>query len=98
MMIEKMTIEQWRREAPELRAKSERVLERFKPARRQKPRHPAERSFCAVSERPSVLSGLPQASLGEASPRVQPEATSSDAPAYMCAGVSLTALPTSFGS
>lgn len=39
-----MTIEQWRREAPEVRQERE-ALERFKPAHRQKPRHPAEAEF-----------------------------------------------------
>jgi hypothetical protein len=57
MMIEKMTIEQWRREAPELRAKSERVLERFKPVRRQKPRHPAEAEFLRRIGTPERLIG-----------------------------------------
>ncbi|HEX4116782.1 MAG TPA: hypothetical protein VHY18_13010 [Solirubrobacteraceae bacterium] len=45
MTTEKLNIEQWRRETPALRAKSEKALERFKPARRQKPRHPAEAEF-----------------------------------------------------
>jgi hypothetical protein len=57
MMIEKMTIEQWRREAPELRAKSEKALERFKPARRQKPRHPAEAEFLRRIGTPERLIG-----------------------------------------
>ena len=55
MTIEKMTIEQWRREAPELRAKGERVLERFKPVRRQKPRHPAEAEFLSRIGTPERL-------------------------------------------
>ncbi len=57
MTIEKMTIEQWRREAPELRAKSERVLERFKPARRQKPRSAAEAEFLRRIGTPERLIG-----------------------------------------
>lgn len=42
MTTEKMTIEQWRREAPELCSKSETVLTRFKPPRREKPRSAVE--------------------------------------------------------
>jgi hypothetical protein len=57
MTIEKMTIEQWRQEAPELRAKSEKVLERFKPARREKPRHPAEGEFLRRIGTPERLIG-----------------------------------------
>jgi hypothetical protein len=57
MTIEKMTIEQWHREAPELRAKSEKALERFKPARRQKPRDPAEAAFLRRIGTPERLIG-----------------------------------------
>jgi hypothetical protein len=57
MTIEKMTIEQWRQEAPELRAKSEKMLERFGPARRQKPRHPAEAEFLRRIGTPERLVG-----------------------------------------
>ncbi len=57
MTIEKMTIEQWRQEAPALRAKSEKALERFKPARRQKPRHPAEAEFLRRIGTPERLIG-----------------------------------------
>jgi hypothetical protein len=57
MTIEKMTIEQWRQEAPELRAKSEKVLERFKPARREQSRHPAEAEFLRRIGTPERLIG-----------------------------------------
>lgn len=57
MTIEKMTIEQWRQKAPELRAKSEKMLERFKPARREKPRHPAEAEFLRRIGTPERLIG-----------------------------------------
>ena len=57
MTIEKRTIEQWRREAPELRAKSEKVLERFKPARRQKPRSTTEAEFLRRIGTPERLIG-----------------------------------------
>ncbi len=67
MTTEKLSIEQWRREAPELRSKSEKALERFEPARRQKPRHPAEAEFLRRIGTPERLIGPPQTSLGEAS-------------------------------
>jgi hypothetical protein len=54
---ETIDIEQWRREAPELRAKSEKALERFKPARRQKPRHAAEAEFLRRIGTPERLIG-----------------------------------------
>jgi hypothetical protein len=57
MPTEKLSIEQWRREAPELRAKSEEVLERFKPAHRQKPRHPAKAEFLRRIGTPERLIG-----------------------------------------
>ena len=57
MTIEKMTIEQWRQEAPELRAKSEKVLARFRPASRQKPRSPVEAEFLRRLGTPERLIG-----------------------------------------
>jgi hypothetical protein len=63
MTIEKMTIEQWRREAPELRAKSEKALERFKPARRQKPRSADEAEFLRHIGTPERLIGPTTAEL-----------------------------------
>ncbi len=57
MTTEKLNIEQWRREAPELRAKSEKALERFKPARRQKPRYLAEAEFLRRIGTPERLIG-----------------------------------------
>jgi hypothetical protein len=40
-----MSLEQWRSEAPERRAKSERILSRLRPIRRDKPRDPVEARF-----------------------------------------------------
>jgi hypothetical protein len=57
MTTERLSIEQWRREAPALRAKGEKVLERFIPARRQKPRHPAEADFLRRIGTPEHLIG-----------------------------------------
>lgn len=55
MKTKTLTIDEWRREVPELRTKSERALAGFKPPRREKPRDPVEAEFCAGSAR---LSGL----------------------------------------
>lgn len=57
MTTKKMTIEQWHREAPELRAKSERVLARFKPPRREKPRSATETEFLRRIGTPERLIG-----------------------------------------
>jgi len=45
MKAKTLTIDRWRREAPQLRAKSERILAGFGPPRREKPRDPAEAEF-----------------------------------------------------
>ena len=57
MTTERLSIEQWRREAPAWCAKGEKVLERFRPARRQKPRHPAEADFLRRIGTPERLIG-----------------------------------------
>jgi hypothetical protein len=57
MKIQKITFEQWRREAPELRAKSARVLARFEPPRREKPRDPVEAEFLRRIGTPERLIG-----------------------------------------
>lgn len=48
MTTKKMTIERWRREAPELRAQTERALAGFRPPRREKPRSAAEVEFLRI--------------------------------------------------
>lgn len=57
MTTEKMTIEQWQRERPELRAASEKILARFNPPRRQKPRSPTEGEFLRRIGTPERLIG-----------------------------------------
>lgn len=52
-----MTFEQWRREAPAWRAKSERVVARLGPIRRDKPRDPAEAAFLRSIGTPERLIG-----------------------------------------
>lgn len=57
MKTKTLTIDQWRREAPELRAKSERALAGFKPPRREKPRDPVEAEFLGRIGTPERLVG-----------------------------------------
>lgn len=45
MTTKTMSFEQWRREAPELRAKSAQILARLPPAKREKPREAIEAEF-----------------------------------------------------
>lgn len=59
MKIKTLTIGEWRREAPELRAKSERVLAGFKPPRREKPRDAVEAEFLRRIGTPERLIGPP---------------------------------------
>ena len=57
MKTKTLTIDQWRREAPELRAKSEQILAGFKPSRRQKPRDPVEAEYLRRIGTPERLIG-----------------------------------------
>lgn len=57
MKTKTLTIDDWRREAPELRAKSERALAGFKPPRREKPRDPVEAEFLRRIGTPERLIG-----------------------------------------
>jgi hypothetical protein len=52
-----ISFEQWRREAPRLRAKSAEVLARFGPAQREKPRSAAEVEFLRGTGTPEHLIG-----------------------------------------
>jgi len=52
-------IEQWRCEAPALRAKSARVATRLEPARREKPRNATEAEFLRSIGTPERLIGPP---------------------------------------
>jgi hypothetical protein len=61
MKTQRISFKQWRREAPELRAKSERVLARFGPSRREKPRDPVEAEFLRRIGTPERLIGPPSA-------------------------------------
>lgn len=60
MKTKTLTIDQWRREAPELRAKSEKILAGFKPSRREKPRDPVEAEFLRRIGTPERLIGPPK--------------------------------------
>jgi len=53
MRTQTITFEQWRREAPQQRAKIAPLLARLGPIVRDKPRDPTEPSTCAASARPS---------------------------------------------
>jgi hypothetical protein len=57
MNTQTLTINEWRREAPELRAKSKRALAGFKPPRREKPRDPVEAEFLRRIGTPERLIG-----------------------------------------
>jgi hypothetical protein len=52
-----ISFEQWRREAPRLRAKSAKVLARFEPPRREKPRDAVEAEFLRSIGTPERLIG-----------------------------------------
>jgi len=57
MTTEKLSIEQWRHEGPERRAKIENALTGFKPPRRQKPRSVFEAEFLRRIGTPERLIG-----------------------------------------
>jgi hypothetical protein len=57
MKTKTITIEQWRREAPELRDETEKILACFKPPRRQKPRSAFEAEFLRRIGTPERLIG-----------------------------------------
>lgn len=57
MRVERMTIEQWRRDAPAWRAKSQAVAARLGPYRRDKPRDPVEAEFLRSIGTPERLIG-----------------------------------------
>jgi hypothetical protein len=57
MRVETMTIEQWRREAPERRAKSAKVVARLGEIRRDRPRDPVEAEFLRRIGTPERLIG-----------------------------------------
>jgi hypothetical protein len=57
MTTKTLDIEQWRREAPERRAKIERALAGFKPPRRQKQRSAFEAEFLRSIGTPERLIG-----------------------------------------
>jgi hypothetical protein len=57
MKTQTITIEQWRREAPQLRAKSAQILAGFGPTRREKPRNAAEAEFLRRIGTPERLIG-----------------------------------------
>jgi hypothetical protein len=59
MTTRKISFEQWRREAPQLRAKTTRVLARFRPAKREKPRNATEAEFLRTIGTPERLIGPP---------------------------------------
>jgi hypothetical protein len=59
MKTQTISFEQWRREAPQLRAKSAQVLARFGPARREKPRNATEAEFLRNIGTPERLIGPP---------------------------------------
>jgi hypothetical protein len=54
-----ISFEQWRREAPQLRAKTAQVLARFQPATREKPRDATEAEFLRTIGTPARLIGPP---------------------------------------
>ncbi len=57
MTTQTITIGQWRRDAASRRAKSEQVLARLGPNRRNKPRHPTEAAFLRRIGTPERLIG-----------------------------------------
>ncbi|MGA2164628.1 MAG: hypothetical protein ABSH36_09160 [Solirubrobacteraceae bacterium] len=57
MKTQAISFEQWRREAPQLRAKSARVLAGFGPTRREKPRTATEAEFLRKTGTPERLIG-----------------------------------------
>lgn len=57
MKTQTTTLEQWRREAPERRARSAEVLARLGPVRRDKPRDPTEARFLREIGTPERLIG-----------------------------------------
>jgi hypothetical protein len=59
MKTQTISFEQWRREAPALRAKSEQVAARLGPARREKPRNSTEAEFLRNIGTPERLIGPP---------------------------------------
>jgi hypothetical protein len=59
MKTQTISFEQWRREAPQLRAKSAQVLARFGPARREKPHNVTKAEFLRNIGTPERLIGPP---------------------------------------
>jgi hypothetical protein len=59
MRTQTISFEQWRREAPLLRAKSAQILARFGPVRREKPRTATEAEFLRRIGTPERLIGPP---------------------------------------
>ncbi len=59
MKTQTISFEQWRREAPQLRAKSAQVLARFGPAQREKPRNATKAEFLRSIGTPERLIGPP---------------------------------------
>lgn len=59
MTTQKISFEQWRREAPQLRAKTTRALAPFPPAKREKPRDATEAAFLRTIGTPERLIGPP---------------------------------------
>jgi hypothetical protein len=57
MKTRTISFEEWRRDAPQLRAKSAQILAGFGPTRREKPRNPAEADFLRKIETPERLIG-----------------------------------------
>ncbi len=57
MKTEKITLEQWRRQAPQRRAKAEQILARFPLPRREKPRSALEAEFLRRIGTPERLIG-----------------------------------------
>lgn len=57
MKTKTLTIEAWRREAPQFRAKSAEILAGFDPPRREKPRHRTEAELLRRIGTPERLVG-----------------------------------------
>lgn len=57
MKTKALTIDRWRREAPQLRAESAKILAGFDPPRREKPRDRAEAEFLRRIGTPERLIG-----------------------------------------
>ncbi|HEX4837279.1 MAG TPA: hypothetical protein VFV03_01985 [Solirubrobacteraceae bacterium] len=57
MRTQTISFEEWRREAPQLRAKSAQVLACFGPPRREKPRNATEAEFLRKIGTPERLIG-----------------------------------------